>query len=267
MDKRHLDLQYINELKEKSTNDENSFRELLDIQEQGKSSLSEVEYEIEIPLRSYLDKLQTYQDANKTLLYCRELIEEYSNQLERTESKTYTETSLDHITKFDYSGMSRITEPFGKIIQRRLVKQFYWVVLSKVFDKIDSIEIPNISTILENSIQETLKKVKTGGDWLSINMMSLKIIEPLIRELFNKNNWLYQKTVSKNKTLGELLDTTEFRDKYPILCRGLKMMLCDHLGLNVRNNEFHNLNENSSNPYISKVSFVCILSVLSLFKN
>ena len=85
-------------------------------------------------------------------------------------------------------------------------------------------------------------------------MVSLKLIEPLVRELFIKNNWLYKKSNLKNKTLGELLDSPNFRDKYPNICNGLEMILCDYLGLNLRNSEFHNLTENSSNPIITKIS-------------
>lgn len=105
------------------------------------------------------------------------------------------------------------------------------------------------------------------SDWISINMVSLKIIEPLLRESFIKNNWLYKKSNLKNKTLGELLDTSDFRSKYPNICDGLKMILCDYLGLNLRNSDLHNLTDNSSNPIITKISFIYILSILDLFED
>ena len=261
MDKRHLDFNYINELKQKSKTDENSLRELLKIQEIGKSSLSEISLEFEIPVRPYIDSL------NITNSYCRKRVEEYSNLLKNTESKKYEKTSMDYFYRFDYSSMSNINEPINKIIEKKLIKQYYTVIFSTIFDNIDVILIDNsVSNSIKNTIIETFNKSKKDNDWISINMVSLKIIEPLLREFFIKNNWLYKKPNLKNKTLSELIDTKDFRDKYPSICNGLKMILCDYLGLNLRNSEFHNLTENSSNPIISKISFICISSILDLFE-
>lgn len=268
MDKRHLDFNYINELKQKSKTDENSLRELLEIQEIGKSSLSEISHEFEIPVKPYIDSLNIYKNNNITNFYCRKIVEEYSNLLKSTDSKKYEKTSMDYFSGFDYSTMSNINEPFNKIIEKKLIKQYYTAIFSIIFDNIDVILIDNsVSNSIKNTIIETFNKSKKDNDWISINMVSLKLIEPLVRELFIKNNWLYKKSNLKNKTLGELLDSPNFRDKYPNICNGLKMILCDYLGLNLRNSEFHNLTKNSSNPTITKISFICISSILDLFED
>ena len=268
MDRRHLDFNYINELKEKSKTDENSLRELLEIQQVGKSSLSEVSHEFEIPVKTYIDSLNIYKNSNITNFYCRKLIEEYSSLLKNTESKKYEKTSMDYFSGFDYSSMSNIKDPFNKIIEKKLIKQFYTAIFSVIFDNIDNLIIDSsVPNSIKNTITETFNKSKKENDWISINMVSLKIIEPILREFFIKNNWLYKKSNLKNKTLSELLDTKDFRDKYPNICNGLKMILCDYLGLNLRNNEFHNLTENSSNPIICKTSFICISSILDLFED
>lgn len=267
MDKRYLDFNYINELKEKSKTDENSLRELLEIQQDGKSSLNEVIYNFEIPVERYLENLSIYENNNITNFYCRKLIEEYSSLLKNTESKTYEKTSMDYFSVFDYSSMSSIKEPFNNIIEKNLIK-YYTSIFSVIFDNIDNLIVYNsVSTSIKNTITETFNKSKKGNDWISINMVSLKIIEPLLREFFIKKNWLYKKPNLKNKTLSELLDTKDFRVEYPNISNGLKMILCDYLGLNLRNNEFHNLTENSSNPLISKISFICISSILDLFED
>ncbi|NPV12943.1 MAG: DUF4209 domain-containing protein [Ignavibacteria bacterium] len=268
MDKRHLDLNYINELKEKSKTDENSLRELLKIQEIGKSSLIEISHEFEIPVKPYIDSLNIYKNNNITNFYCRKIVEEYSNLLKNTDSKKYEKTSIDHFSVFDYSSMSNINESFNKIIEKKLIKQYYTSIFSILFDNIDDLTInESVSDSIGKTILETFNKSKKENDWISINMVSLKLIEPLVRELFIKNNWLYKKSNLKNKTLGELLDSPNFRDKYPNICNGLKMILCDYLGLNLRNSEFHNLTENSSNPIITKISFICISSILDLFED
>lgn len=268
MDKRHLDFNYINELKEKSKTDENSLRELVEIQQDGNSLLSEVSLEFEIPVKQYIDSLNVYKNNNITNFYCRKLIEEYSSLLKNTESKKYEKTSMDYLSLFDYSSMSNIKEPFNKIIEKKLIKEYYKAIFSVIFDNIDNIVIDSsVQNFSKNTITETFNKSKNENDCMSINMVSLKIIEPLLREFFTKNHWLYKKPNMKNKTLSELLDTKDFRDKYPNICNGLKMILCDYLGLNLRNNEFHDLNENSLNPIIYKISFICISSILDLFED
>jgi division protein CdvB (Snf7/Vps24/ESCRT-III family) len=130
VDKRHLDFNYINELKQNSKTDENSLRELLEIQEIGKSSLSEISHEFEIPVKPYIDSLNIYKNNNITNFYCRKIVEEYSNLLKNTDSKKYEKTSMDYFSGFDYSSMSNINEPFNKIIEKKLIKQYYTAIFS-----------------------------------------------------------------------------------------------------------------------------------------
>lgn len=265
MQKRHLNFKYISDLKGRK--DDNSFKELLEIRDEGLSSLGKIELNSSINIKEFLILFNSCKDLNE---FCKILMETYGKVFKNIDSKVYEKTSLDLFYSFDYGKMEENKDSIYRTFERDSLKQKFILLFDRTFDEIKEIKID--SNLKHKEIIEIINsnfyKLKDDKcDALPINMTTLKVIEPLIREFFIENDWLSIKRNYRNKTLGELLDTNSFRDKYPFICHGLKMVLCDYLGLNLRNNEFHNLTENSHNPIISKIAFICILSILSLFKD
>lgn len=267
MKEKYLDLNYINQLK----NDKNIV-ELQELKNNLKEYINKNNITLEIKLELYdlfLEKIIVYKNNNLINYYCRELITEYNSILKENNENEF----LNYFTNINSDTMSE-DKNFANKSSNNVKNKFYQILFIIIFDNLDKLDINNmISKDIKDGILTNFEKIKNNKveDWITTNSKSIKVIEPLIRNLFEINNWEYtyldNKGKLKNKTLDKLLNTKEFRNLNPNYCDGLNMLLCNSNGLNIRNHENHNYDENSSNPNISKICFIIILSILDLYDN
>jgi len=259
MNDKNYDIKYIQSLK-----DSNNIEELEKIREDGIKSLSLVS--IDIPIENFkVSENIKISDINK---YCYDLISKYSNDMIILNGKTYENDFLDTVSAINFDTMSEIDEPFGKTIERKLCNSYYEYSMTKTFDNIVNVELPNINNFYKKIIMKLFYDIKNNSTAIDIENMSIRLIEPLIRDYFKCKSYRtsrLKKGKLVNLELNGLLCVKAFIESNENYGGGLRYTLCDKNGLNIRNNDVHNLNESHGiNLNRSKLLFVVILSIVHL---